>query len=77
MFLRYQIGVGFALLLLGIVSVFVFAGLVHRLQFDTAAPSPTEKPTAAQIAGALASRTSGSVYRTERFVSSIGCNSGG
>lgn len=35
MFLRYQIGVGFALLLLGVVSIFVFAGLAHRLQFDS------------------------------------------
>jgi hypothetical protein len=50
MFLRYQIGVGFSLLLLGIVSVFVFAGLVHRLQFDSASPPLTEKLTAKQIA---------------------------
>jgi hypothetical protein len=38
MFLRYQIGTGFTLLLLGIVNVFVFAGLAHRLWFDSYTP---------------------------------------
>jgi hypothetical protein len=48
MFLQYQNGVGFALLFLGIVNVFVFAGLAHRLLFDSATTYPVDNLTKEQ-----------------------------